>query len=66
MSMSLDDVEQLTQLLSELKDIEIKLNDRERGFVFDVAERLTKYGDRTYMSPKQRQWLDDIHAKYLG
>lgn len=38
----------------------IRLNEKERGFIESLRDRVENYGNRTFISPAQRKWLQDI------
>jgi hypothetical protein len=47
----------------ELAYLDDGLNGADLGFLNSMVERLNRHGVRTYISEKQRYWLDDIFAR---
>lgn len=45
---------------------EDKLTEFEQGFMASMEERFTKYGDDTFVSPKQMTIIDNIYDKLVG
>ena len=54
------------RLVDELRPFYEELNDREKSFVTDTDERLTKYGQGTFISDAQYDWLTNIYQKVIG
>jgi len=54
-----------TDIATQLIDSTQAMAEHEARFVIGVLERLEKYGDRTFISPKQLFWLRDLLEKYL-
>lgn len=54
------------RLVEELSSFFEELPQNERTFVQDMDERLTKYGEATYVSDKQYNWLTDIYHRIIG
>lgn len=50
--------------VEHLKDLLERMDDRERKFVSDMADRFEEYGDRTFVSNKVLFWLRDLATKY--
>ena len=53
------------ELTNMLADAEVWMTRTEAIFFRDMYERLEKYGDRTFVSPKQLFWLRELKEKYL-
>lgn len=61
-----DRANEAMRILEMLTDTEeIQMNEKERGFVQQLRERVEKYGAKTMVSPKQLFWLRDIKEHYL-
>jgi hypothetical protein len=61
------------ELFNEMKDKVTDLNaingelyQSAQGFITDQAARLEQYGQRIFLSPKQVNWIRDLHEKYCG
>lgn len=54
------------RVVEELRDFFEELPQNEKIFVTDMDERLTKYGEGTYVSDKQYDWLTDIYHRIIG
>lgn len=64
--MNVETLEELKQLLADLQPHVKHMTGRSPGFVTDTADRVSKYGAETFMSPKQWQWLRDLHSEFVG
>lgn len=49
----------------ELQNMTDAMNEREAEFVNQLADRMSQFGDRCMVSPKQLFWLRDLKEKYL-
>lgn len=54
----------LTVVLENLSERRQLLNPREQDFLDSTIARHSQYDIRTMVSPKQFQWLGDIHKRY--
>lgn len=55
------------RLIEELRPFyEDELNDWEKTFITDMDERLTKYGEGTYVSYFQFAKLSEIYERVIG
>ncbi len=55
------------RLVEELRPFyEDELNDWEKGFITNIDERLTKYGEGTYVSDSQFDKLSEIYRRVIG
>jgi hypothetical protein len=50
-------------LLEDIRNFYEELNSKEKEFITGLDERLTKYGQSTYISDKQYSWLQGIHER---
>jgi hypothetical protein len=50
-------------LLEEIKDFYEELAPNEKTFITDMEERFTKYGEGTYVSDKQYDWIKAIYER---
>ena len=53
----------LDGLMRRARDNAEQLADNELRFIDDQARRLERYGADTYLSPRQRAWLEDIGGR---
>lgn len=53
------------QCTDELLDLVLRMTPKEREFVESLSERIDKYGERTFVSPKQLEWLEALVSYYL-
>lgn len=53
------------RLVEEIRPFYEELNDREKTFITDTDERLTKYGEGTYISDNQFNKLSEIYRRVL-
>ena len=58
-----DDLGWLDGLVRRARDNAEQLADNELRFIDDLARRLERYGADTYLSPRQRAWLEDIAGR---
>jgi hypothetical protein len=56
--------EWLTVLLENLSTVRSKLQGRSRDFVDDQVKRHDEYGERMFLSPKQKAWLISLHEQH--
>jgi hypothetical protein len=55
------------RLVDELRPFyEDELNDWEKTFITDLDERLTKYGEGTYISDNQYDTLSKLYERIIG
>jgi len=54
------------RLVDELRPFYEELNDWEKSFVTDQDERLTKYGQGTFISDSQYDKLTQIYQRVIG
>ena len=54
------------RLVEELRPFYEELKDKEKSFVTDIDERLTKYGEGTFISDSQYDWLTNIYQRIIG
>jgi len=54
----------LLTLIEKMKDGEIEASEFEQGFLSDFAEKLEKWGDKTFLSEKQKAVIDKMFDKY--
>lgn len=56
-------VQEAEEPCRRLKEQEPRLRDKELEFVNDITERLERFQDDTFVSPKQIFWLRDIYQR---
>lgn len=61
--MTLDQQELLQSYLGEINAHAGRLNDREREFIKNTADRSARYGERMFFSAKQWTWLRQIYER---
>jgi hypothetical protein len=66
MALSDDDYKLLQNLLEGLEPETKKLATVPQRFVRDQLERFEKFGQETWMSAKQWEWLKDLYIKNVG
>lgn len=66
MAITSEQLSELNDLLTAISGEEGKLSEWERGFVSDQLNRVEKYGQNIYMSPKQWAALRRIHKSVVG
>lgn len=66
MALSETALERLNIQLENLTSVAAKLPTRAKAFVEDQVKRVDQWGSKIIMSPKQVQWLDDLHKEYCA
>lgn len=56
--------EWLLVLLENLEERRALLYPKAQAFLDDQISRHSQYGTRMLLSPKQKQWLTDLHKEY--
>jgi hypothetical protein len=51
-------------LLNILEDYSDEMQAHEQSFLIDLRERFDKWGDETYVSEKQINWLRSLEGRY--
>lgn len=51
-------------LLNILEDYSDEMQDHEQTFLIDLRERFDRWGDETYVSEKQINWLRSLESRY--
>lgn len=65
--MTSEQADKLSQTIEEAKICEEgALNDFETSFMVSMEERYTKYGDDTFVSPKQWNIINQVYDKLVG
>lgn len=64
--MKTEDFERLKSQLSKLEADMGALNDWERGFIQDQIDRVRKYRENTFISPKQLAVIKKIYDAVVG
>ena len=59
-------VAEFQRLVEELRDFTEEMNPKECKFHEDMDERLTKYGEGTYVSDGQYEWMSAIYRRIIG
>lgn len=54
---------QLVEWVDKILKSGVNLNTREQEFIESMEEKVERYGDRTFFSEKQAEWIEDIYAK---
>jgi hypothetical protein len=66
MSLTDEENELLTDMLRDLESELKNMTPSSKQFVQDQIERHEKYGQEMRLSPKQRNWLNDLYHKLTG
>ena len=61
-----EDVREAQQLLDLVADEVEAMSSKEQGFVEDMSDRFDRYGEQTFISPRQLFWLRAIRDKACG
>lgn len=64
MALSPEELEEIESWISGLQEASNKLMSRERTFVEDMAAKIDRYGEDTYMTEPQKQWLESLAEQY--
>ena len=64
MALTEGEVEWMRVLLENLEAERKKLYPRAQSFVDDQIARFQQYESRMLVSPKQKQWLTDLHREF--
>lgn len=56
----------LKEMVAQLDKISHTLPGQAPGFVTDMQGRIEKYGERTYVTPKQKDWVESLYEKHVG
>ncbi len=58
--------DELKTMLTDLAAVVDQLKGNSQNFVRDQIDRHNKYGERMFVSPKQLDWLKNLHEEYVG
>ena len=58
--------EKLLTLIKSMLKSELNLSEFEQGFLSDFADKLEKWGEKTFMSEKQKAVVDKMFDKHIG
>lgn len=61
-----EDAEWARGVIARAWQADIGSSDSEVRFLMDMDRALDSYGGRTFISPRQRQWLEDIESRLDG
>lgn len=50
-------------LVTEIVTFMDELNQKETQFILDMAERLDRYGEKTFISDSQYKWIQAIYER---
>ena len=64
MALSEAEYERIQVLLENLESVRAQLYPKAQTFVDDQISRFSQYGNRMLVSPKQKQWLEDLHREF--
>ena len=53
------------RLVEELADFTDEMNDWEKGFIYDLAERIDRFGEKTYVSDAQFDKLSEVYRRII-
>lgn len=60
------DYAEFSRILEELTPEINNMKETPAGFVRDQITRNNQYGERTLVSPKQFNWLKQLHEEFVG
>ena len=60
-----DDVREAERLVNDLIDHTPVMQERERDFIEQMTQRFDDYGERTFVSPRQRFWLRSLRDRHI-
>lgn len=63
MAITMEQEEELQQILGDLAGVRSSLRSKERDFVDDMSKKFEEYGSEMFCSGKQLSWLKSIHEK---
>lgn len=66
MAISEEKNEWLTGVLQDLEPETKNMGQASQNFVRDQIKRHSQYNEAIFISPKQEQWLRDLHQKYCA
>lgn len=52
------------EIIEELNLYTENMNYREEDFITQLADRIDRYGNQTYISGSQMSWLEDLYKEY--
>lgn len=64
MSLSVDEVARLEEILAALGEVRAKLYPRARDFFDETEARYGEEGSEIYLSAPQWRWLDDLFGQF--
>jgi len=59
-----DEAKEIIEFILNDSDIIDRMNAKEHGFISDMQDRINQWGDGTFVSEKQLNWLKIIKEKY--
>lgn len=64
--MTSEEYDRYQMILQQLADVRGEMNARSQSFYDDQVKRFDEYGERTFMSPKQKSWLESLYEDHVG
>ncbi len=61
-----EDAEWARGVIARAWQSDIGSSDNEVRFLMDMDRALDSYGGQTFISPRQRQWLEDVESRLDG
>lgn len=60
------DYAEFTRMLEELAPEVNSMKETPQSFMRDMIEKQNLYGERVFVSPKQLNWIKQLHEEYIG
>lgn len=60
------DYAKFNQMLEELEPEVSRMNGSPHNFMTDMIQKNREYGERVFVSPKQLNWIKQLHEEYIG
>jgi hypothetical protein len=60
------DYAEFSRLLDELRPEVDNLRETPQSFVKDMLNKRDQYGERMFVSPKQKAWIEQLHEECVG
>lgn len=57
---------EFSRMVDELEPEIDNMKDVPRGFMADMVEKKKLYGERMFVSPKQKDWVEKLHGEFVG
>ena len=61
-----EDVVEAQRLVGEISDFYEELQQGEKTFISQMSERFEQFGEKTYVTKPQFDWIKDIYERVIG